>query len=160
MNLGRGASAASNNDPSLDTASTELSEIKQAGAREEIHSLNMFTISFFCLSSEPNIVLGPGRSCAIEIFTEVIRERKLPCGRDSPTLEKEGEGRLRAGLPREVRMCAGPVFGSMVDCGISSDMTRHRNVMANVTDAWHFREVCATGVRGRTKVTGGGGGKA
>lgn len=78
MTLGRGASAASNHDPSLDTASTELSEIKQAGAREEIHSLNMFTISFFCPSSKPNIVLGPGRSCTTEIFTEVIRERKLP----------------------------------------------------------------------------------
>lgn len=80
-------------------------------------------------------------------------------GGDSPTLEKEGEGRLGVGLPREVRMCAEPVFGSMVDYGISRDMTRHRNVMANLTDTWHFREVCAIRVRGRTKVTGGGGGR-
>lgn len=51
MNLGRGASAASSNGLSLHTASTELSGIKEAGAREEIHSLDMFTISFFCLIS-------------------------------------------------------------------------------------------------------------
>lgn len=38
-------------------------------------------------------------------------------------MEEEEEGRLGAGLPREVRMCAGPVLGSMVDCGISRDMT-------------------------------------
>lgn len=76
MNLDRGASAASNNDPSLNPASTELSGIKEAGAKK-IHSLNMFTISFFCLSSVPNICLALGGP-AIEIFIEVIRERKLP----------------------------------------------------------------------------------
>ena len=56
------------------STTTELSEIKEAGSREEVHSLNIFTISFFSISSVPNIVLGPGRPGATVILMEVIRE--------------------------------------------------------------------------------------
>ena len=63
-----------------------------------------------------------------------------------------------AGLPKEVRICSGPVFSSVVEYGISSDRSRYRNVMGNVTDSRHLREICVTGVRGRmkAKVMGGG----
>lgn len=50
----------------------------------------------------------------------------------------------------------GPVFSSVVECGISSDVIRYRNVIENKIHSRHFREVCVTGVRSGTKATGGG----
>lgn len=49
---------------------------------------------------------------------------------------------LDLGFPKEVMCVLGPVFSSVEECGISSDVMRYKNVMENVTDSRHFWEAC------------------
>jgi len=62
-------------------------------------------------------------------------------------------------FPRKPECPPGPVFGSAVDYGILTDVTRYRKVREHVTDSRHIRVGCVTGAwrLGETKATGGEG---
>lgn len=90
--------------------------------------MNIFIISFLSMSISSVHNTVPLRSeTAMERERVLLwRKRKRKC--------------LIYGFPRKLLCVQGLLFSSVVEHGISSDMTRYRTVTENVTDSRYFSE--------------------